>query len=966
MSSRRTYLCLKQLCFCISLTCCLSSLPTFAQSEKLSGLPFIRNFTSQDFKGGIQSWAITQDKRDFIYVANNFGLLEYDGNEWSHYSVKNGTKIRSVYINEDNIIHVGAQGDFGFFSTDSRGNLNYVSLADSLPKAEKNFSEVWRIFKQGPDIYFLTFENIYRYDGHKVMTIVPDSPLEFSFLVNQKLYIQAWGKGICELKNDRLQTISGGDYFKYIRIASILPYHYAGLLIITNNQGIYTLENGSVKPFRVQPRNLFDNSLINTALLLKEGSIAIGTANNGLIILDEAGNLERHISKKDGLLDRSVLNIYQDTQDNVWLALNNGIALIELSSPFTVIDEKMGLPGAGYAAYKKDNEVLLGTNNGLFSLNTESRQITQIPNSTGQVYSIGKIGEDYLIGHHNGPMLLKNGSLTTFYDEKGAWLFKAFPGKENYFLEGTYNGINVFERNGENFRFIKKLEQLNESSRVIEFDNEGNIWMAHGYKGIFKLQATAESNQASKIRFYNSRNGFPADILINMERINNELIFPAQTGIYRYDKVRDIFVLDERFSKIFNLQEHIIDMEQDIMGNIYFISNQRIGLLQLKQFGQYTLKTDIFYRILDLINDDLTSIHVLNPKNILFGAKEGFVHYNAQSLKSTIPFKVHIRRARVSTTSDSTIFGGNMNQAIAEPIIPYTENSLRFNYSATFFENPEKTVFQYYLKGFDQNWSDWTVKAEKEYTNLPEGTYVFQVKARNIYGTESEATSYSFKISPPWYRSSWAYFVYVISLCSIMGFVFYKLDKRYKKERQLILLKKQQEITQKETEMKKLSDKSEQEIVRLKNEKLVSEIDHMNKELTSSTIHLINKNEQLSSVKQSLLELLNQKPETSKEEIKHIVNSIDKSISSDEDWHRFEMNFNLVHGDFIKRLLQKYASLTPQEIKLSAYLRLNLNTKEIAQLMNISNRGVEISRYRLRKKLNLDREENLTEFMLKF
>jgi DNA-binding CsgD family transcriptional regulator len=947
---------------CALLTLCLAGGWTYGQ-EQLGGLPFIRNFSSGDFKGGIQSWGITQDSRDFIYVANNFGLLEYDGKEWNVYPVKNGTKVRSVYVGRDNRVYVGSQSGFGYFRSNRQGLPEYVALSDSLPARHRNFTEVWRIYGQGDNVYFLTFENIYRYDGRRLTTLVPDGPLEFSFYVAGKIYSQEWGKGLSELKKDRLQLLAGGDFFKHIRIVSILPYG-SGLLVLTNSEGMYRFENGRISRFECTLAGRPEKLLINTAALLRDGTIAIGTPNEGLLIVDERGTLKRHISKKDGLLDRSVLHIYQDNQDHVWLALNNGIAMIELTSPFTVIDEKMGLPGAGYAA-TKGNGVLLGTNNGLFAFDPASRQIVPVPHSTGQVYSIRKAGGDYLVGHHEGPMVLKDGVLSRLSDEKGAWLFKPVPGNEKYFVAGTYAGINLFAKNGSAYAFVRKFDAFRESSRVLEFDKDGNLWMAHGYKGVYKLQMSEGLDGFARVSFYNSKNGFPSDVLINLERINNTLIFPAQRGIYRYDKATDAFVVDDTFSRLFNPDEHVIDMEQDAMGNIYFISDQRVGVLQPKPPGKYALKTDVFQRITDLINDDLTSVQVLDSKNILFGAKEGFIHYNADQPAAPGPFKVHIRKI-TNSASRETLFGGNPTPEAAALTIPYARNALNFSYSATFFEKPEKTVFQYCLQGFDQNWSEWTPRTDKEYTNLPEGEYTFQVRARNMYGTGSQAANYRFTVLPPWYRTGWAFLLYGMSAVSGLGLIFYTLDRRYKKERKRLVLNKQREIYRKETEIRHLSDKSEQEIIRLKNEKLEAELAHINQELTSSTIHLISKNEQLGSVKELLEGLLQSRHDAPKTEIKRIISEIDKSLSSDADWHKFERNFNLVHGDFIKRLLARYPSLTPQEVKLSAYLRLNLNTKEIAQLMNISIRGVEISRYRLRKKLNLERNENLTEFVLKF
>ncbi|HEX8529045.1 MAG TPA: two component regulator three y domain-containing protein, partial [Cytophagales bacterium] len=461
--------------------------PAARGAEPPLGLPFVRTFSSRDIQGGIQSWWITQDRRDFIYVANNFGLLEYDGHAWNRYPVKNGTKVRSVYVGKDHRVYVGSQSGFGYFRGNRRGTLEYVALSDSLPARHRNFSEVWRIFGQGDQVYFLTFENVYRYDGTRLTTIVPSSPLDFSFFVNGKLYVQQWGRGLCELKHDALQLLPGGDFFKNTRIVSLLPSP-GGLLVLTHRAGLYRYENGRVTPFACEGLAPPGELLINTAARLQDGTIAIGTPNQGLLLLDGNGTLRRHLSKRDGLPDRSVNHIYQDNQSHVWLALNNGIAMLELTSPFTTIDEKMGLPGAGYAATRRGDAVLLGTNNGLFTLDLAGRRITQVPRSTGQVYTLGKIGGDYLVGHDSGPMVLRDGGLSPLHDEKGAWLFRPVPGREGYFVEGTYAGINLFEKKGNTYTFVRKLAGLRESSRVLEFDEDGNLWMAHGYKGIYKLR----------------------------------------------------------------------------------------------------------------------------------------------------------------------------------------------------------------------------------------------------------------------------------------------------------------------------------------------------------------------------------------------------------------------------------------------------------------------------------------------
>lgn len=491
--------------------------------------------------------------------------------------------------------------------------------------------------------------------------------------------------------------------------------------------------------------------------------------------------------------------------------------------------------------------------------------------------------------------------------------------------------------------------------------------MAHGYKGIFSFDFSPALDSIHEIHFYNSRKGFPSDQLINMEEVRNELIFPASVGVFSYQAESDSFLINTKYSRLFGPNEHIVEMEEDILGNIYFITGSRVGRLSFDAFGKAEIDESVFNKIKDKLNDGLSYIHVIDPQDVLFGAKDGFIHYQADKVKSFLPFHTHLSYVyNTSGETDSLLMAGR--SVITQGLkLPYDLNSLRLEYTATYFEDADKTQYSYYLKNFDQGWSDWGANTEKEYTNLPEGTYVFHLKARNVYGKESTAEPFTFTIRPPFYRSTWAYVIYVVSAFTVLALVIFQIDKRYQKERKFILIKQQRELNQKDHLIKDLTDKTEQEIVKLKNEKLQSEIDHMNRELTSSTIHLINKNEVMGSVRTHLEDILKKNERSGfSEELRRIIKSIDHNINSDGDWKQFELHFNHVHGDFTKRLVEAFPQLTPQEIKLSAYLRLNLNTKEIAQLLSISVRGVEISRYRLRKKLNLDRNENLTEFILKF
>ena len=536
------------------------------------------------------------------------------------------------------------------------------------------------------------------------------------------------------------------------------------------------------------------------------------------------------------------------------------------------------------------------------------------------------------------------------------------------YIVGSYDGISLVEAANGEVRLVRKYNGFEESSRVLNFDNSGDLWMAHGYKGLFKISFNQNYDRIRKTRFYNSKDGLPSDLLINMEMIRNQLVFPAMYGIYKYEPQRDLFVKDEKFSAYFREDEHIVEMEEDILGNIYFISNQRVGRLTFDKFGKPTIEDRLFQSIRGRLNDDMSYIQVLDQNNVLFGAKDGFIHNNAGKQKVMYPFNTHLARViNISQEAGSLLFSEHVISEDTTYELPYEMNSLRFAYASSFFESPEKTQYQYYLENFDKSWSEWSGKTEKEYTNLSEGDYIFRVRARNIYGTTSESKSFEFTVQPPFYRSRLAFFAYIVAGFFLLGTFFHRVDKRFKREKSLFMEDQERKLSEKESEVLEVTKLSEQEIVRLRNEKQQFEIEHMNRELTSSTFHLINKNELLNSVKLDLQGIIKKSERHShSDELKRIIKNIEQNITSDADWNQFELHFNHVHGDFTNRLQEKHPNLSPQEIKLSTYLRLNLTTKEIAQLLNISVRGVEFSRYRLRKRLDLYRSENLTDFMLKF
>lgn len=938
-----------------------------AQEGTINGLPFIQNYGPEEYNGGIQNWSIIHHQSGLLYVANNMGLLEYDGHAWERYTVPNRTKVRSLFIDSEQKVYVGSQRDFGYFSPNDMGELVYQSLADSLPPNYRDFDETWKIYGKDNLVYFCTFSEIFVYDGSDLEIVTSEFPLEVSFFHNNMLYTQEWGKGLSKLQGGQLNLVMNGEFFKDKRISNIFNYDNKQWLISTFDNGLFTYDNGSITPLKVDNRLDLKRLIVNYATRLTNGQIALGTQNGGLIIIEKDGTLINRIDQSTGLRDRTVNFIYEDLQDNLWLTLNNGISRVDLNSPFTLINERMDLSGSGYATLSTPEGVYLGTNNGLYLF--KDGKANFIEGTAGQVYSIQKIGARLFIGHHNGPMEVIGQASKLLYNEKGAWVFKRHPNKPNVVIEGTYLGLNRFNLNESSAEDFIKIGGFSESSRIMEFDDD-YLWVTQGYKGAFRLKLNESLTAIEEVKLYNSQNGFPSDLLINVYKINNRLIFTSESGFYQYNRATDAFEPMETFNKLLGTESSMVDMETDEIGNIYFIEGDKLGVLKPKGGFDYDISTESFNKIRSLLNDDLGNINVIDNDNILIGAREGFIHYTrSKDVPKNDSFSVLFRSIRNSGKNSSLVHHGHAtgNSSSDPSKFKFSQNSFSFGFAAPHFESSGQVHYQFKLDNYDEQWSDWTLSNFKEYTNLREGKYNFSVRAKNIFDQETEAISYQFQISPPIYRTAVAYTFYGLGTLILLFTGFKTLDTRHKRNAQELEDVKNREIEEKESQIEHITLKSEEEIIKLKNEKLTTEVGLKSQALTSSAMNLIQKNQLLNQIKNTLKNI-NKELEDKQHvtQLNRIVKSIDRDLASGEEWGQFKDNFDQVHGNFVTRLKEAYPGLTPQELRFSAYIRMNLNTKEIANLLNISVRGVEIGRYRVRKKLSLERKDNLSDFILRF
>jgi DNA-binding CsgD family transcriptional regulator len=964
---------------CIFLFITAISLLSAKAQLKSVGTPNIVNHSRSKYNASTQNWSITQNSKGFIYIGNNDGILEFDGTNWKTYPVPNSSVVRSVLAIGDTI-YAGAFEEIGFLAPDMNGKLAYTSLKSLVPKEFSNFDEIWNIYKYQNKIVFQSFNFIFILSEGKLKVIKPMSKFSMLHFVNEQFYIVDVQNGLMLLENDSLQLVSKNPIFFRNEIRCILPLDNNDLLIGTSNEGIFLFntEKKSIAPWladvniKIKANNLF------SALKLSNGHIAFGSVSNGVYLCNNKGQILQHLNRFKGMQNNTILSLFEDKRKNLWIGLDNGIDYVEISSPLTILNYNYNIESA-YASIVFKGILYVGTNQGLFAkdfsqlngFNTNNEAFQLIKGTEGQVWSLVEIENTLFCGHNFGCFIIDGFDAKQISDIRGYWSFISPENSSNTVIAGTYTGLVRLKKDRGQWFFHKTIKGFNESSRVIHMDSKKYLWVSHGYRGLFKLNFNNTFDSVVSAQLFKGTNGLPPELPYNIQTINSEMFVTTQAGILKYNYANGTFIKPDDIHKIFNNKGYIEKIQQDKKGNLWYFTNGNLGLMRLLEDGTHIDIVSPFSGVSEILLPAFQNIFIYDAYNVFIGSQNGLIHYAPNIIKEVIPDEVFIKEATFyGKYKVITSLNGSPLKNVGEKsrVIPYSQNSVTFRYTSPAFENSNKITFSYRLLGFDSNWSNWDGVNFKEYTNLREGNYTFQVKATNAFAAESEIKSFHFTIKPPFIRSQLAYIIYSLILILIVVGNIYFVRKRILKTRQREKLKHEKRLAQRELIFKEQTALSEKEIIHLRNESLMNEMKFKNKELANATLHLIQKNKTLNYLKDDLSKLLRAIPSSSneKQSVNSLLKKINKDLNNEKSWELFNSYFDEVHQDFISRLKAKYDNLTPKELRLCAYLRMNISTKEIAPLMNISFRGVEISRYRLRKKLKLDHDTNLTDYIMSF
>ena len=877
------------------------------------------NHSRQTYHSGNQNWQIGQSKEGWMYFANNNGLLEYDGTNWNTYPLPGNPKVRSVLAVGDTI-YVGALGQFGRFVRNNKGQMMYQNLSGQ--SNQKGQINIWHIHRIGNDIFFQSDEAFY---VNNYKTRIECQPgVHYSAIVYNRLYVTSY-KGVSVLVGKKFVPLAGIDLNRTSNIVAMLPWQQK-LLLVTSNKGLFLYSHNQLQPFN--PVEGLNTQQLSCAAL-SGSTLALGSLQDGVMLVDLKEHKVERVSTNNGLQNKTVLSTAFDVDNNLWLALDNGLDCIQLQSPLRFLNSRQSPIGSGNCSITYQGKLYFGTNQGLYAM--DGNQIKFIEGTGSQVLCLDTIGGQLFCGGRQFFINI-NGNRITHYSNRGVWGVRALANHPNILITSSYWGLRLMRLTAQGWQMAEDVKGGDISAKTFYIEDMTDaIWVANKEKGLYRLTLSDNLLSVKDKKCYNSA-ALPKGDNVYIAKIDGEMVIASRQGLFRYDVTHDKLIRHTALENRLSGPATYTYLNQSNDGSIWYASEGAIHVSKGNQLHSY---------LNDCLMEDFESVSFTNRMQAIIGTEDGFAMLESyQPTDSTRVIQPYIRRIIIGNNTDTLYYQAE------RPIISWRNNSLHFEFSANSYEPTQTVKFSYWLEGSgEKDWSPATRLHTKEYTNITEGKFIFHVRVITADGSIGGETSFAFTILPPWYRTWWAYTLYIIG---IIGGIF-AIYQRIKHSRQKLIRQKDEQIEN------------------LEEEKLQIELRARQDELVRSRMNVVRKNEMLQEIKKTAVSINNGLSEenlpTIKRRVVRLIGQIDTNIEHDDDLEAFRNSFDSVHHNFLKTLGERFPQLSHKERMLCAYIRMDLMSKEIAPLLNISIRGVEISRYRIRQKLALSQKDNLTEFL---
>lgn len=930
-------------------------------------LPQVTTFYKHQYNASNRNWCIDHGKDGYIYIGNDLGLLSFDGVKWTLNELPTRSKVRSVCVSSDGLIYTGSAEEIGYWKRDEAGSLNYTSLKTKLVNVTFHNQEIWRIFENvDKNIVFQGFSLTLRYDGKYVKKVEVDQSPNLMVEYNNRL----WGitrRGVLvELTGYGYQNILQSPQLKLARLKGILPCTGDRALVLTKKKGMFIWEGNNIQPWQCEANEQLINEDINCAIF-HNGYYFIGTINSGLLIVNGEGQIVHRINSQNHLQDNTILSLKLDEYNRLWFTMSVGLGYLELNSPIKFLIDANKRIGAVHSVAYHNGQFYMASNKGVwFKPFSKDEQLLSfdafklMPDLKGLAWSLEVVDDQLLCGHNRGTFLINNDHAEKISNYAGGKSFQKLEvGGDDYLIQNSYSNLVVLEKGKYGaWQFKTTVESFSEPTMSVAVDHKNQLWLQHDRKSeLYTIRLQQNLKDAYSYNVYDAKNGLPQDMKSEVYEFNNRIIITSTNGIFTYDGLKDSIVNYSQINRQLGdySKAHKI-IEQDI-NHYWLIRNRNIALFHIKE-GIATKKLQ--YRFSEPhmgLVEDFENIVNIDSIGTFIGMENGvgMIGFDAISKLTTkdksLKHAINVQLKYKTGKRIITIINPDTSR------LELPSNFKDFEITASSLASPGKQM-EYRLELISEKDSIIKHGYKNHFTidNLHEECQL-QIQASDQWGQPTSKKILNIRVLKPWYLQTG--FIILWSACFITLMSIFLL--RFKRNLRHYI-----------SEVPLKSDNGYQnhkELSELKNIKsqLEEEVIQQNNHIATGALNTIRNKEVLSGIKKEL-SIQKQKlgiryPD---KYYKKIIELIDSNIHTEDDWALFEQHFDKANNNFVSRLKTVYPQLTPRDLRLCAYLKMNLSSREIAPLLDISERSVEVHRYRLRKKLNLPAENNLSEFMISF
>lgn len=947
----------------------LLTLPAMA----FDGFIPIKNYSSAAYVSGPQNWAMAQDRLGRVYIANRNGLLRFDGSRWSVDPLPNNTTVRSVFVDDEaGRVYVGGFGEFGYFSSEGAEINKYHSLVSLIGNDRKEVAEIWNIFRDDKNaLWFQSDYALLRLDAGKfsVFRMKARITSSASLGAGRTVIVGLENGDLFRFNGSAFIPVPGSDALRGCRINAILDFD-GRLMVATYQNGLFLAGHAGIVPFKTP----FDQFIRDNQLFCARASgdkYAFGTVNDGVLLANFRKGTVDYINRRTGLQNNTVLNMNFDRYGSLWLCLDNGISVAYTDSPVSNLFGSDNDAGTGYASMYIPGHLLLGTNQALFSIDWPimpgPAPVTPKKLLNGQVWGIDTIGTTIFIGSDHGLFQARRDAPTDISQIPGltgTWCVQSVASEPDYAVASTYGCFYLLKKEEGTWTNAGVISGYDDAGGRFVQSADGYFWFGHWMKGVYRFRLDTQKRQFVDVRLFTTADGLPSNRNNTVVILDGNPVIATEYGVYRIHPDNSVHA--------------------DTQLSAGMPRGDAVHLFPVPGKGMFVFSTNIA-RFLSRnpsgsIDVDSLSLRTMNGRMIpgfehlsavggkyIVGSQDGFLIVDPDNLRNIRPkWRPEVFVASVRSNADSLLY---MASTAADSIVlklPYSQNSLRFDLAYPEYRDENSILFSCFLEDYDKEWTSASTNPSKEYTQLYEGSYTLRIRAFNPATGERSESSFRFVVSPPWWRSPLANAIYITIILASLYFTFVIVRRASTKAARNMERRKEEELASLKERAEQEALRKDYEIAALKSEQLEQDVKHKSSELSNITMNVIRKNEVLLNIS-SKLEKLEKSAESNADplamEIAKIRKSISQNISHDDDWKNFNQNFDIVYENYTKRLMERHPDLTKTELRICCYLKMGLSSKDIAPLFNIAPKSVEMTRYRLRKKMNLERADSLTSYL---